>query len=79
MISRLRQLALATTIALLGGSVLLAQQEKGKAAPEAMTGPKVGEKAPSFTLKDQDGKDRSLDEFLAKGNVALVFTRSTDW
>jgi cytochrome oxidase Cu insertion factor (SCO1/SenC/PrrC family) len=42
-------------------------------------GVKVGEKAPRFTLKDQAGKERSLDEFLAKGKVALVFYRSADW
>ena len=41
--------------------------------------PSVGAKAPSFTLKDQDGKERSLDELLKKGNVALVFYRSAGW
>jgi cytochrome oxidase Cu insertion factor (SCO1/SenC/PrrC family) len=54
-------------------------QAKGKPAPEEQTGLKVGTKAPKFTLKDQSGKERSLDEFLAKGNVALVFYRSADW
>jgi cytochrome oxidase Cu insertion factor (SCO1/SenC/PrrC family) len=54
-------------------------QEKGKPAPEEMTGLKVGEKAPGFTLKDQDGNDRSLGEFLKGGKVALVFYRSADW
>ena len=47
--------------------------------PRSTTGLKVGEKAPRFTLKDQEGKDRSLDEFLGKGKVALVFYRSADW
>ena len=32
-----------------------------------------------FTLKDQEGKARRLDEFLGKGKVALVFYRSADW
>ena len=41
--------------------------------------PSIGAKAPSFTLKDQDGKERSLDELLKKGNVALVFYRSAGW
>jgi hypothetical protein len=36
----------------------------------------VGTKASPFTLKDQNGKDRSLDEFLKKGKVAQVFYRS---
>ena len=39
----------------------------------------VGAKAPSFKLKDQNGKERSLDELLKKGNVALVFYRSASW
>jgi peroxiredoxin Q/BCP len=39
-------------------------------------GLKVGETAPKFTLKDQDGQLRSLDEWLKKGKVALVFLRS---
>ena len=42
-------------------------------------GPKIGAKAPAFTLKDQNGKERSLDELLKKGNVALVFFRSASW
>ena len=53
--------------------------EQGKPAPEEQTGLKVGEKAPRFTLKDQEGKERSLDELLKKGKVALVFYRSADW
>jgi cytochrome oxidase Cu insertion factor (SCO1/SenC/PrrC family) len=54
-------------------------QEKAKPAPKEQPGLKVGEKAPRFTLKDQEGKERSLDEFLKKGKVALVFYRSADW
>lgn len=47
--------------------------------PEDQTGLKVGTKAPAFTLKDSSGKERTLDEFLKKGNVALVFYRSARW
>ena len=54
-------------------------QTKGKPAHEEQTGLKVGEKAPKFTLKDQEGRGRTLDEFLGKGKVALVFYRSADW
>lgn len=39
----------------------------------------VGQKAPSFKLKDQDGVERSLDDFLKQGKVAIVFYRSADW
>ena len=48
-------------------------------APEAKTGLKVGEKAPAFTLKDQNGKERELSEFVKQGKVALVFYRSASW
>jgi peroxiredoxin len=43
------------------------------------TGPAIGTKAPAFKLKDQTGKERSLEEFLKKGKVALVFYRSAGW
>ena len=56
-----------------------AAQDAKARPPRTQPGVKVGEKAPRFTLKDQAGKDRSLDEFLAKGKVALVFYRSADW
>ena len=49
------------------------------AAPEQKASVKAGAKAPTFTLKDQDGKERSLDEFLKKGTVAVVFYRSAKW
>jgi cytochrome oxidase Cu insertion factor (SCO1/SenC/PrrC family) len=48
-------------------------------ASEEKTGLKVGVKAPAFTLKDQNGQERTLDEFLQKGKVALVFHRSAGW
>lgn len=48
-------------------------------APEEKTGIKLGAKAPSFKLLDQSGKERSLEEFLQRGKVALVFYRSASW
>lgn len=49
-------------------------------APEEKTGLKEGAKAPAFALKDQDGKERTLDE-LKKGDglLAIVFHRSAEW
>lgn len=47
--------------------------------PDAKTGLQVGEKAPAFTLKDQHGKERSLEEFTKKGTVAIIFHRSANW
>lgn len=34
---------------------------------------KVGDKAPDFTLRDQNGKNVSLSSFLGKQNVVLAF------
>ena len=70
--------ALVLTLSLLSAPNLRAQG-KGKPAPEEQTGLKVGAKAPRFTLRDQEGKERSLAEFLGKGKVALVFYRSAEW
>jgi cytochrome oxidase Cu insertion factor (SCO1/SenC/PrrC family) len=74
----LRSLGLAAAVVLLAATSVRAQGS-AKPAPEKQTGLKVGELAPRFTLKDQDGQERSLDELLKKGNVALVFFRSADW
>lgn len=41
-------------------------------APEAAA-LKVGDKAPDFTLPDQNGKPYSLSQFEGKGNVVLAF------
>jgi len=40
---------------------------------------KKGSKAPSFTLKDQNGADQSLDAMLQNGKVAVIFHRSASW
>lgn len=63
---------------------LPAEKPPGEAARdqpvmEGNTGLAVGQKAPSFLLADQTGTERSLDEFLKEGKVALVFYRSADW
>ncbi len=48
------------------------------ATPEK-TGLAIGQQAPDFKLKDQNGQEHSLAEMLKKGKVALVFHRSADW
>jgi len=78
MLPLFRSTALAMVFALLT-TPAARSQGRGKAAPDDQTGLKVGENAPRFTLKDQAGNARSLDEFLKKGSVALVFYRSADW
>lgn len=40
---------------------------------------RVGEAGPAFALKDQNGREVSLDSLLKKGPVALVFFRSSEW
>ena len=61
--------------------VFLAATTSGAADPpiEGKTGLKVGEKAPAFKLKDQNGKERTLEEFTKQGMVAIVFHRSAGW
>jgi cytochrome oxidase Cu insertion factor (SCO1/SenC/PrrC family) len=62
--------------------IVLALAGAGRAdnkVADEKTGLAVGAKAPAFTLKDQNGKERTLEEFLKKGKVALVFYRSAGW
>lgn len=80
MSSPVRSLVFGTVVALLATPSVWAQgKAQPRPAPEEQTGVKVGDKAPKFTLKDQAGKERSLDELLKNGPVALVFYRSADW
>jgi hypothetical protein len=39
----------------------------------------VGEAAPEFKLKDQNGHDRSLASLAGPKGLVLVFFRSADW
>ena len=39
----------------------------------------IGERAPLFVLKDQNGSEFSLETMIKKGPVAVVFVRSVDW
>jgi hypothetical protein len=43
------------------------------------TGPKIGEKVPSFTLPDQNGRGWSLHELMGPKGLLLIFSRSADW
>jgi cytochrome oxidase Cu insertion factor (SCO1/SenC/PrrC family) len=69
------------TAALVAGLLPAALAASGRAddAPDEKTGLKLGTRAPTFALSDQNGKERRLDEFLKKGKVALVFYRSAEW
>ncbi|CAN5558041.1 hypothetical protein BH09PLA1_BH09PLA1_17200 [soil metagenome] len=61
------------------GLSLSALSFAGDPAPADKTGLPVGTKAPKFALQDQAGKERTLDEFLKDGTVALIFHRSAGW
>jgi peroxiredoxin len=44
--------------------------------PPSTGAPRVGQKAPEFTLSDQDGKDVSLSDLVSKSRaVSLIFYR----
>ena len=82
MMSSIRWAQLMTlTGALLGLATAPTQaQEPAIPATASQDGLEVGTEAPAFTLKDQDGSERSLADFLNKDEkVALVFFRSADW
>ena len=66
--------ALVATALFAGGT--FAQDEW---APEEITGIKVGEKAPDFTLTDVDGSKHTLSDLTKEGTVALMFFRSANW
>ena len=69
--------------ALLCGCASSAEQDSESKEPPGI---KVGEKAPDFKLKDQQGQERALKEFFGEPDkeadatvIALVFYRSADW
>jgi hypothetical protein len=66
-------------VSLKAAGVMLSSLPAADPPPEEKTGLKVGTKAPAFTLKDQNGKERALDEFRKDGTVAIVFHRSASW
>ena len=59
-----------------------AQQPAEQSPPVEQAPPKriaVGDQAPAFQLRDQNGDEVSLSDLLAAGKVALVFYRSAHW
>jgi hypothetical protein len=49
------------------------------AASAGKPGAEIGKTAPSCTLVDQAGAERSLTSLLGRGKLAVVFFRSADW
>src|ERR1035438_911507 len=64
---------------LLIAGLLSASVQAGQEAAPAEVGLPVGQRAPAFTLKDQNDHEVSLAALLKKGPVALIFYRSADW
>ena len=64
----MRKIALALLLAASLASGFAAEREQAP-APKI----KVGDTAPDFTLRDQNGKKVSLHEFRGNKNVALAF------
>jgi cytochrome oxidase Cu insertion factor (SCO1/SenC/PrrC family) len=71
-----RSMAISAMSVSLASAVVSAQT---KSAPLDQTGLEIGANAPRFTLTDQEGQRRILDDLLKSGKVALVFYRSADW
>jgi cytochrome oxidase Cu insertion factor (SCO1/SenC/PrrC family) len=45
----------------------------------AVSGIAIGEKAPAFELKDQNGRTHTLKSLMGRKGLLLVFNRSADW
>ena len=74
----MRKAALSLALAVLAVAALVCPPSTFAQAKAAQEGPppltiKVGDKVPDFTLKDQNGKDVSLHDYLGKKNVVLAF------
>lgn len=57
----------------------LALQAAAPAVNFEAIGPKVGETAPDFELRDQTGQPRTLAALAGRRGTMLVFYRSADW
>ena len=42
-------------------------------------GPQVGERVPDFRLRDQAGREQTLQSIIGRRGAMLVFVRSADW
>ena len=73
--ARMHQVALAASVLLCSAVAATAAQNPD---PRSL-GPKVGERAPDFSLPDQHGIGRTLRSTFGPKGVVLVFFRSADW
>ncbi len=69
----MKVLRISVVTAVFAALAVSAQAQQTAQAPLPEPSVKVGEMAPDFTLKDQNGKPVSLQDFRGKQNVALAF------
>ena len=63
----------------LGSAVIHAQTPPRERIDVSRLGPRVGERVPDFSLKDQYGKTQTLQSIMGPRGAMLVFQRSADW
>ncbi len=56
-----------------------ASKKGGPPAAPVGTGPEIGEKIPSFTTRDQDGKQQTFESLRGPKGLLLLIHRSADW
>jgi hypothetical protein len=57
----------------------MAQERPRERIDVSKLGPQVGERAPDFSLPDQNGRTRNLQSIMGPRGAMLVFVRSADW
>ncbi len=77
---RVKKLSMLSTICrpLLLAVLIATFKTVAQEAPQSR-GIQVGDRAPLFTLKDQNDREFSLETLVKKGPVAVVFVRSVEW
>ena len=77
---RIRTVALTTILAtLLSGISTSTVAQPRTPIDVAALGPQVGERAPDFSLPDQNGQLQTLDSIQGPNGTMLLFHRSADW
>jgi hypothetical protein len=79
---RLKLLSVIATSALTMAAGMRAQESTPPAASKidvSRLGPQVGERVPDFSLRDQNGRTRTLQSVIGAKGAMLVFVRSADW
>lgn len=57
----------------------LRAQEPRTQVDVSKLGPQVGDRVPDFKLRDQTGREQTLQSIVGRRGAMLVFVRSADW